>query len=89
VEPELRLYLDKLPNKAELREVLKKLGIPASGLVRKQEAIFKELYKGKELSEDDYLQAMVDHPQLIERPIVIDGDRAIIGRPPEQVLDLL
>lgn len=89
VEPELRLYLTDAPNKKELQEVLKKLSMKPSELVRKKESIFVELYKGKDLSEEDYLQAMLDHPKLIERPIVISGDKAILGRPPENVLDLL
>ena len=89
IEPEIRLYLDDNPNKGELKEVLKKLDIPAETLVRKQEAIFKEHYKGKDMSDADYLDAMVKYPKLIERPIVIKGDKAVIGRPPENVNELI
>jgi arsenate reductase (glutaredoxin) len=89
VQPETRLYLEDNPNKKELEEVVRKLGIPAEKLVRKSEAIFKEKYKGRISSEREYIQAMVDDPKLIERPIVIEGNRAVIGRPPESVLALL
>lgn len=89
VDPEIRLYLDDSPNKKELREVLKKLGISAESLVRKQESIFKENYKGKEMSEEDFIDAMVKYPKLIERPIVIKGDKAVLGRPPGNVDKLL
>ena len=89
VDPEIRLYLDDSPNKKELREVLKKLGISAESLVRKQESIFKENYKGKEMSEEDFIDALVKYPKLIERPIVIKGDKAVLGRPPGNVDKLL
>lgn len=89
VDPEIKLYLDDSPNKKELREVLKKLGISAESLVRKQESIFKENYKGKEMSEEDFIDAMVKYPKLIERPIVIKGDKAVLGRPPGNVDKLL
>lgn len=88
IEPEIRLYLDKQLNKEELKEVLEKLGITAEELVRKQEGIFKELYKGKQMTDEDYFQAILEHPRLMERPVVIAGDRAIIGRPPENVRQL-
>ena len=74
---------------SELEGILAKLGIAAQDLVRKGEAIYKEQYKGKELSEQEWIAAMIAHPKLIERPIVIKGDRAVIGRPPEQVDTLL
>ena len=82
-------YLETPPSIDELRALLAKLGIPAAELVRRGEAVFKENYAGKTLSEDDWLAALVAHPILIERPIVVRGDRAVIGRPPEKVLELL
>ena len=82
-------YLDTPPNIDELRALLAKLGIPASELVRRGEVVFKEHYAGKMLSEDDWLAALIAHPILIERPIVVRGDRAVIGRPPEKVSELL
>ena len=87
--PEILLYLEDTPSKDELKSILKKLGIAASDLVRKGESVYKELYKGKDMSEDDWLDAMVEHPKLIERPIVIKGNKAVLGRPPENVKELL
>ncbi len=82
-------YLKNPPSRAELAELMKKLGLPAEALVRKGEAVFKEHYAGKTLTEDDYLDALAMHPMLIERPVVIKGDRAVIARPPEKLLELL
>ena len=65
------------------------LGIPAEKLLRKGEAIFKEQFKGKELTEDEWIQAMIDHPKLMERPIVVKDGKAVLGRPPENVNTLL
>ena len=73
----------------EIKDVLAKLNLPAKAIIRTGEAIFKENFKGKELTEDEWIAAMVEFPKLIERPIIIDGDRAVIGRPPEKVLELL
>lgn len=82
-------YLKNPPSKDELKEVVKKLGIKPAELIRKGEAEFKEYFKGKDLSDDEWLDAMVKFPKLIERPIVIEGDKAVLGRPPENVLELL
>lgn len=86
--PEIRLYLEKPLSVNELELVLKQLDIPAKDLIRKGESIYKELFKDKNLDEKEWLQAMVDHPKLIERPIVVHRNKASIGRPPEQVLSL-
>lgn len=86
---EIIKYLEDVPTEPELKEVLGKLGIPAEKLLRKGEAIFKEHYKGKNLSEDEWIQAMIENPKLIERPIVVKGDKAVLGRPPQNVEDLL
>ncbi|MCB0677752.1 MAG: arsenate reductase (glutaredoxin) [Saprospiraceae bacterium] len=88
-EPEVILYLQTPPTRKELQALLRKLQIPAESLLRKGEAIYKEHFKGKNLSEEEWIEAMVEHPILIERPIVVQGDRAVIGRPPERVLELL
>jgi len=82
-------YLNHPPSVETLKNIVKILGISASELVRKGETIYSEKYKGKNLSEDEWLVAMSQHPQLIERPIVIAGKRAVLGRPPERVLTLL
>ena len=88
-DPEIILYLDNPPTGKELKAILKKLQLKPEQLLRKGEAIFKEQYKGKILSDDQWIKAMVENPKLIERPIVIEGNRAVLGRPPEQVLSLL
>ena len=72
-----------------LKEPLTKLDMRAIDLVRKNEKEWKENFKGKEMSEEEVVAAMVAHPKLIERPIVISGDQAIVGRPPENIHELL
>lgn len=86
---EQRLYMTDLPTKAELRDVLKKLGISASEWARKKEAIYKELFSGKTSSEDELLDAMIAHPQLIERPVIIKDNKAIIARPASEMDKIL
>lgn len=88
-EFEIVEYLKDVPTAAELKDILKKLGMPAEQLLRKGEPEFKELYKGKTLTEDEWIEAMVAHPKLIERPIVVKGNKAVVGRPPETVKELL
>lgn len=82
-------YLKTPPSAVELQKVLAQLNLSAEQLIRKSEAIYKESYKGKKLSEEEWVEAMVKHPKLIERPIVIYGDKAVIGRPLEQVKQLI
>ena len=89
IVPEIVLYLEHPPTRKELKDIITKLGISAEQLVRKSESIYKENYKGKTHSESQWIKAMLEHPKLIERPIVIEGNKAIIGRPPELVLDIL
>ncbi|EAR00293.1 arsenate reductase (glutaredoxin) [Maribacter sp. HTCC2170] len=86
---EIIKYLDTIPTKEELKKVLKSLNMPAELLVRKNEAIWKENFRGKELSEDEIIEAMIKYPKLIERPIVIKGNKAVIGRPTEKIHALL
>lgn len=81
-------YLKNSPSKEELIVLLQKLGMKAEELVRKGEAEFKEHYKGKELSEDQWIDAMVQFPKLIERPIIVLGDKAVIARPLERINEL-
>ncbi len=85
----IKLYLKEPPTVKELREVLAKLGLRPLELIRKQEAVFKEKFKGKEFADDQWIDVMVAHPILIERPIAIKGNTALIGRPPSNVLELL
>lgn len=90
VAPDIRLYLEDSPNKAELVELLGKLGIAPRDLLRKSEADYKENnLKDTSLSDDQLIDFMVKFPKLIERPIAIKGDKAVVGRPPEDVLELL
>lgn len=87
--PEVIEYLHQPPSKSELTQILSKLGFKAEELIRRNEAIYKASYKGKNLSEDQWIDVMIEHPILIERPIVVFGDKAALGRPPEQVLTIL
>ena len=89
VEPEVVEYLKTPPTRDELKALLAKLGIKASDLIRRNEQAFKD--SGKDLSapDDELIDLMVQNPILIERPIVVVGDRARIGRPPESVLDIV
>lgn len=89
VEAQIVEYLKTPPGKDELRALLQKLGMKPSELVRRGEDAFKENYAGKSLDNEQWLDALVAHPVLIERPIIVRGDRAVIGRPPEKVLELL
>lgn len=82
-------YLETPPAKEELRALLKKLGMKPAELVRQGEAVFKAHYAGRTLTDEEWLDAMVAHPILIERPIAVCGDRAVVARPPERVLELL
>jgi len=89
IEFETIEYLKTPLTKEELTDLLAKLNIPAKDLIRKGEAAFKENFKGKELSEEQWVEAMLEFPKLIERPIVVKGDKAVIGRPIEKVIELL
>jgi arsenate reductase len=82
-------YTDPIP-KTKLRELLRKMGIPASALLRTKEEIYKELRLGeKDLTDDQILDLMVKHPDLIQRPIVEKGSRAILARPAERLKEIL
>ena len=89
VEPRVVEYLDTPPTAPELKAIVAKLGIQPEQLVRKGEDVYKANYAGKTLTDAQWIDAMVKHPILIERPIVVSGDRAVIGRPPENVEPLL
>ncbi|MGW9686111.1 arsenate reductase (glutaredoxin) [Flagellimonas sp. 2504JD1-5] len=82
-------YLENVPTKEELQEIIAYLGISPVELVRKNEAVWKEYYKGKTLSDNEIVEAMVENPKLIERPIIIKGQKAVIGRPAENIDALL
>ena len=83
-------YLINPPSLEELTEIIRKLDISAERLIRKKESLYKELgLDTQTLSEEQWVQVLCDNPKLIERPIVIKGDRAVIGRPPELIQPLL
>lgn len=88
MEPDIVEYLKNPPEPEELRELLRKLGMKAEDIVRKGEKEFKEHFKGKDLSQEEWLKALKQHPKMIERPIVVEGERAVLGRPPENVQEL-
>jgi len=85
---EIVQYLKKPISKSELRNILKLLNIPPIELIRKNESVYKNFFKGKDLSNDQWLDVLCENPILIERPIVIKDNQALIGRPPEKVLNL-
>lgn len=82
-------YLENTPTQAELKSIINLLGIKPIDLVRKNEAIWKANYKNKELNDDIIINAMLENPKLIERPIVINDNKAVIGRPPENILNII
>ena len=88
-EFEVVKYLENVPTKSELKNIIKLLGITPIELVRKNEAIWKEKFKRKTLSDDVIIEAMIANPKLIERPIVINGDKAVIGRPTEKIFEII
>ncbi|MDR2111707.1 MAG: arsenate reductase (glutaredoxin) [Candidatus Accumulibacter sp.] len=89
IEARIVEYLKTPPDREALRDLLKKLGMKPSELVRRGEDAFKQNFAGKTLDEEEWLDALLAYPILIERPIVVRGKRAVIGRPPEKVLELL
>lgn len=82
-------YLVEVPKQKDIKELLKLLGIKAEQLVRKKESLYKEHYEGKKISNSEWIKILVQHPILIERPIIINGDKAIIGRPAETIVDFI
>ncbi|TWI11663.1 arsenate reductase (glutaredoxin) [Aerolutibacter ruishenii] len=90
IEPRIVAYLETPPSADELRALLRMLGMPARALLRTGEDAYVELgLANPDLGEDDLVNAMVAHPRLIERPIFVHGGKAVVGRPPEKVLELL
>ncbi len=90
IEPQVVEYLKDTPTASELAELLQKLGIQARQLMRNKEEVYKSLsLDNSDLSEEQLINAMVEHPNLIERPIVVAGNQARIGRPPHLVLEII
>lgn len=82
-------YLDEKFSYSDLAHLLGLLQLKPFNLIRKGEAIYKEQFKGKVLSDEEWIQAMVDFPVLIERPIVVNNDKAVVARPEEKILEIL
>lgn len=89
VEPKVIEYLKTPPTAKELKAIVAKLGVKPEALVRKGEDVYKEKFAGKTLTDTQWIQALAANPILIERPIVVRGDKAVIGRPPENVEKIL
>jgi arsenate reductase (glutaredoxin) len=88
--PSIVRYLETPPSAAQLRELLDKLGLGPRQLLRSGEEAYQTLgLANTALSDEQLIEAMVQHPKLIERPILIAGDKAVVGRPPEKVLEIL
>lgn len=88
-EFEVREYLKQPPTKKELKELLAKIGCKPFDLVRKKEELFLKKFNNKKFTDAEWIQILTEHPILIERPIVIDGYKAVIGRPVELVVELI
>ncbi len=88
-EYEIVKYLENVPTFDELKSIIKKLDIKPIELVRQKEKIWIENFKAKKMSDDEIIQTMILHPILIERPIVINGDKAVIARPLEKAIAIL
>jgi len=88
-EVEIIEYLKSPPTFEDLKLILEKLDISPIDLIRHKEEVWEEEYKGRELKDDEIIQAIVNHPKIMERPIVINEMKAIIGRPPENVLEII
>lgn len=90
LEPKIRLYLQDVPTAVELKDLLAKLNLPARKLLRSTEVEFKDRgLADSELTDAELIQAMIEVPKLIQRPILINADKACIGRPPEAVLAII
>jgi arsenate reductase (glutaredoxin) len=89
IEPKVVEYLQTPPTAKELKSIVSKLAIKPEELVRKGEDVYKEKFAGKALTDAQWIQALAANPILIERPIVVRGDKAVIGRPPENVEEIL
>lgn len=82
-------YLKTPPTKPEIEMLLQKLNLPVTDIIRKEELIYKEKFKGKNFSDEEWIMILMENPKLIQRPIIVKGNKAVIGRPPERVLELI
>ncbi|MED5388857.1 MAG: arsenate reductase (glutaredoxin) [Pseudomonadota bacterium] len=90
IQPTIVKYLDDIPDAATLKTLINKLGLEkAHDLIRRKEADYKTAGLSAQSSDDDVIAAMMQYPKLIERPIVVRGNKAVLGRPPENALQLM
>jgi len=89
IQPEIIKYLDRGLKTEELKEILLKLNYSPRDLIRKNEAVWKSEFKDKDLTDREIIQSMIDHPKLMERPIIINGNKAVVGRPTEKIDEIL
>ncbi|TAJ13293.1 arsenate reductase (glutaredoxin) [Marinilabiliaceae bacterium JC017] len=89
IQPEIVKYLDQPLSTQELKEILAMMGKRPTDILRTNEDLYKKAYKGKELTDDEWIEVMVANPRLIERPIVINGNKAVLGRPAENIETIL
>ncbi|MDO5616791.1 MAG: arsenate reductase (glutaredoxin) [Cruoricaptor ignavus] len=88
-EFEVRYYLENPLDKSEIEQLLQKLGLNAIDIVRTNETLWKEEFAGKDFTNDELIQILVENPKLIERPIIVKDDKAVVGRPTENIDQLL
>jgi arsenate reductase len=88
-DPELRRYLEDPPTVEELRELLVKLGLPPHAVTRSSEDEYQSLRLSERTAPDELLQALSQHPRILQRPILVRGDRAVVARPAERVLEII
>lgn len=89
IEVEYKFYLHEALTIEELKALLNKLNLHVTEILRKSELLYTEQYEGKQYTEDEWLQVIINNPILLQRPIVVNGDKAIIARPPQKVLEIL
>lgn len=89
INPEVVRYLDNPPSSDDLKLLLAKLDLPVQAIVRKEEKAYKEKYKNANFTDDEWMRILSEEPKLIQRPIVVKGASAVLGRPPENVLKLI
>ena len=88
IEVEIVEYLKAIPTAEDLKMILMKLNLKPTDILRKGEAVYKEKFKNSDFNDDEWIKVMLEYPKLIERPIVMKGNKAILGRPPQNVIDL-
>jgi arsenate reductase len=89
IEPELRRYLEEPPTATEVEDLLAKLGLPPNAVARTKEDEYQVLRLSERTPREEMVQAFVQHPRILQRPILVHGDRAVLARPPERVLELV